>query len=126
MSNYLYMNIQIKSIRSFIGSKNYEISRSFYRALGFEEIITSDKMSYFENGSFGFYLQNYFVEEWLSNSMMFLEVINLDQTYQFIQSLELTSKYENVKISNITFNDWGREFFLHDPSGVLWHIGTFN
>ena len=22
--------------------------------------------------------------------------------------------------------DWGNEFFLHDPSGILWHIGKFH
>ena len=33
---------------------------------------------------------------------------------------------KNVKLSAIQQFDWGREFFLHDPSGVLWHIGHFN
>ncbi len=22
--------------------------------------------------------------------------------------------------------DWGKECFLHDPSGILWHIGEFS
>jgi hypothetical protein len=29
-------------------------------------------------------------------------------------------------LSKIVNNDWGSEFFLHDPSGILWHIGCFN
>ena len=33
------MNYQPKNIRTFIGAKNYDESREFYRALGFEEVI---------------------------------------------------------------------------------------
>ena len=50
----LKMKILGKSIITFIGSKYYNISRSFYTDLGFEEIITSDKMSYFYMEEFGF------------------------------------------------------------------------
>ena len=42
------MNPKAKSIRPFIGSKNFEISKNFYRDLGFEEIILSNNMSYFK------------------------------------------------------------------------------
>ncbi len=119
------MKIKGKSIRTFIGSKNFNISRNFYHDLGFEEIVTSEKMSYFRIKGFGFYLQDYYVKDWIDNSMVFFEVENLKDTLKFIQSLNLTEKYENVRISEIVFNDWGNEFFLHDPSGILWHFGVF-
>ena len=51
------MNHQAKSIRPFIGSKNYNISRQFYLDLGFKEGIIEPNMSYFYSGDFGFYLQ---------------------------------------------------------------------
>ncbi|QIE58740.1 glyoxalase [Rasiella rasia] len=120
------MKISGKSIRAFIGSKNYTISRNFYRDLGFEEVITSKNMSYFHIGDFGFYLQDAYVKDWIDNSMIFLEVDNLESILKYIQNLKLTEKYENVRLSRIVFNEWGKEFFLHDPSGVLWHIGKFN
>ena len=119
------MKIEGKSIRTFIGSKNYIISRNFYLDLGFEEIIISEKMSYFHMGEFGFYLQDAFVKDWIDNSMIFFEVNNLERTLKGIQSLRLTEKYENVRLSKIVFNEWGNEFFLHDPCGVLWHFGKF-
>ena len=119
------MKIPGKSIRTFIGSKNYNISRKFYRDLGFEEITISKKMSYFFMGEFGFYLQDAYVKDWIDNSMIFFEVDNLESTLKYIQSLELTEKYENVRLSNIVNNDWGNEFFLHDPCGILWHFGKF-
>lgn len=119
------MNISGKSIRAFIGSKNYTVSRNFYRELGFEEIITSEKMSYFHIGEFGFYLQDAYVKDWIDNSMIFFEVDNLEKTLNYIQNLKLTDTYDNVRVSEIVYNDWGNEFFLHDPCGILWHIGTF-
>ncbi|WP_282044028.1 glyoxalase [Winogradskyella flava] len=120
------MNISGKSIRPFIGSKNYSISRNFYTDLGFEEVITSGKMSYFYIKEFGFYLQDAYVKDWVDNSMIFLEVDNLESTLKKVQSLKLTEKYENVRLSKIVHKVWGNEFFLHDPSGILWHFGKFN
>tara|TARA_R110002072_G_scaffold23949_1_gene81845 strand:+ start:26239 stop:26607 length:369 start_codon:yes stop_codon:yes gene_type:complete len=120
------MKISGRSIRPFIGSKNYNISRNFYTDLGFTEIITSEKMSYFHSREFGFYLQDAYVKDWIDNSMIFLEVENVESTLRFIESLALTETYENVRLSKIVFNDWGQEFFLHDPSGILWHFGNFN
>lgn len=119
------MKISGKSIRTFIGAENYTISRSFYRDLGFEEIITSEKMSYFYSGEFGFYLQDAYVKDWIDNSMIFFEVADLESNLEYIKGLKLTERYENVRLSKIVHNDWGNEFFLHDPSGILWHFGKF-
>ncbi|WGD33986.1 glyoxalase [Olleya sp. YS] len=119
------MEIIGKSIRPFIGSKNFNISRNFYSDLGFNEIITSENMSYFHIQKFGFYLQDAYVKDWVDNSMIFYEVENLETSLERIKNLNLTEKYDNVKLSEIVYNEWGNEFFLHDPSGILWHIGKF-
>jgi catechol 2,3-dioxygenase-like lactoylglutathione lyase family enzyme len=119
------MKIEGKSIRTFIGSKDYNESRSFYRALGFREFVTSENMSYFSMGNLGFYLQDAYVKDWIDNTMIFLEVEDLDATLEHIRSLQLTKKYKNVRLSDIVYNDWGNEFFLHDPCGILWHFGIF-
>ncbi len=115
-----------KSIRTFIGAKDYQKSRSFYKNLGFIEIIISDDMCYFKiDESLGFYLQKANVRKWINNSMIFLEVEDLTSYLITIKSKNLQEKYPKVRISEIIENDWGSEFFLHDPSGILWHIGTF-
>lgn len=82
-------------------------------------------MSYFKCGEFGFYLQDAYVKRWVDNSMIFLEVQNLEQHLDDIKKLNLITKYQKVKISEIQYNDWGNEYFIHDPSGILWHIGEF-
>ena len=117
---------QFKSIRAFIGAKDFEESRSFYECLGFSEIVLSENMSYFRvDEKLGFYLQKAFVKEWLDNSMLFLEVENLEEYLSELKSKNLTEKFLTVRISEIVIKDWGKEFFLHDPSGILWHFGNF-
>ena len=120
------MNHKPKSIRPFMGAKNYQESRNFYCDLGFKEVVLSSNMSYFDRNGFGFYLQNAFVKDWIDNTMVFMEVENVQEFYDELIKLELPSKYETVKIVPIKVLDWGKECFVHDPSGVLWHFGEFN
>ena len=118
---------QSKNIRTFIGAKNYEESRAFYQALGFQEIILDEKMSLFNvNQNLGFYLQKYYVKDWVNNSMVFVEVDNVDQCWKDIHTRNLHQQFKHVKLSEIKKFEWGRECFLHDPSGVLWHFCQFN
>ncbi len=117
---------EITSIRPFIGAKNYNVSRAFYKKFGFEEYVTSPKMSYFSKKEFGFYLQDYFVEDWVNNSMIFLEVKDVQKEHDRISALNLKNQFPASKLKPIVTTDWGREFFLHDPSNILWHIGSFN
>src|SRR4051794_35380575 len=113
------------SIRPFIGTKDYELSRNFYRDLGFEEVILSPNMSLFRTEGIGFYLQDAYVQDWIDNSMIFLEVDDVDRYWNELSALDLTNKYKGVKLIPIRTYDWGRECFLHDPSGILWHFGEF-
>lgn len=113
------------SIRPFIGAKDFEISRSFYRDLGFEETVLSHNLSVFKTGTLAFYLQKAYVPDWIDNSMIFLEVEDVERFWKELLALDLTAKYEGVKLTPIRTEDWGKECFIHDPSGVLWHIGAF-
>ena len=114
------------SIRSFIGAENFEISRNFYKDFGFEENILSHNMSYFYKNTCGFYLQDAYVKDWINNSMIFLEVENVEAYWNELLAFDLQVKYETVRLVPIKNEAWGKEFFVHDPSGVLWHIGSFN
>jgi hypothetical protein len=115
----------IKSIRTFIGAKDYEISRSFYRDWGFEETVISEKLSLFTQGELSFYLQDYYVKDWIENSMLLLEVSNVESYWEFLQQLELSKKYEGIKLIPLQQQEWGKECMLIDPSGVLWHVAEF-
>jgi len=113
------------SIRPFVGAKDFEVSRNFYLDLGFEEIILDPKMSLFKTGQLGFYLQDAYVQDWVDNTMIFMEVDNAQTYFERIAALNLTDKYSTVKLIPLRVENWGRECFLIDPSGILWHFGEF-
>ncbi|PHR87826.1 MAG: glyoxalase [Leeuwenhoekiella sp.] len=117
--------MNIKSIRPFLGAQDFNTSRAFYRDLGFEEVVLPPKMALFKKGDFVFYLQDAYVKDWVDNSMVFLEVEHVQQHLDHIKSLQLPEKYAGVRVSELVHQEWGSEFFVHDPSGILWHIGSF-
>lgn len=114
------------SIRPFVGAENFEVSRGFYRDLGFEEVVISHDMSLFKTGGIGFYLQDAYVKDWIDNTMLFMEVDDVNRYYSELLALDLPSRYKGVRLTPIRNEEWGRECFLHDPSGILWHFGQFN
>lgn len=119
------MSQNIISIRPFIGAKDFALCSNFYKDLGFEESILSDNMSLFSKQGMGFYLQDAYVKDWVDNTMLFLEVENVNQYWNEVFALDLPGKYEGVRLVPIRHEAWGKEFFLHDPSGILWHFGEF-
>ena len=121
---YLYiMGFETKALRAFIGAKDFEISRSFYKELGFHETFINDKLSLFENNGAGFYLQDYYVKEWLENIMLFIQVDDAEATYRELQQKDLDSKFPLVKLMPVRKESWGAVSFMLDPSGVLLQFG---
>ena len=119
------LNHKAISIRPFLGAKDFEVSRKFYYDLGFLETVLFPTMSLFRSEQLGFYLQNAYVKDWVDNTMIFMEVQNVDQFFAELLALKLETKYKGVKLIPVREYDWGRECFLHDPSGILWHFGEF-
>ncbi len=120
------MKQKTKSIRPFIGAKDYELSRRFYRDLGFQEVVLSHDMCLFKTEQIAFYLQKAYVRDWIDNTMIFVEVEDVDAYWKELSALDLPAKYQGVRLTPIRDDDWGRECFLHDPSGILWHFGQFS
>jgi len=119
------MEHRANSIRPFIGAKDFNTSRSFYRDLGFEETVLFHNMSVFKTKGIAFYLQDAYVKDWIDNTMLFLEVEDVNRFWEDLVALDPASRYEGVRITPVRNFDWGSECYLHDPSGILWHFGEF-
>lgn len=119
------MEHQAVSIRPFIGAEDFELSRNFYRDLGFEETVLTADLSVFKTAGISFYLQDAYVKDWIDNTMIFLEVDDADRYWKELSELDLSAKYKRVRLVPVRVEDWGKECFLHDPSGILWHFGQF-
>ncbi|CAG5072549.1 hypothetical protein DYBT9623_04190 [Dyadobacter sp. CECT 9623] len=74
-------------MRPFIGAKDFEVSRRFYRDLGFEEVVLEHNFSVFKLDQLAFYLQDYYIKDWIDNSMIFLEVDDVERYYADLQAL---------------------------------------
>jgi len=120
------MQHNIKSIRPFLGAKDYKLSCSFYRDLGFEEKVLFPNMCVFKSGEFAFYLQDAYVKDWVDNTQVFMEVGDVEKFWSDVVELDLPSKYDSARLAPIRHFDWGSECYIHDPSGILWHVGHFN
>jgi uncharacterized glyoxalase superfamily protein PhnB len=120
------MPFKSKSIIPFIGSKDFKVSKAFYAALGFKESMIDSRMSVFSfNGERAFYLQDAYVKDWIENTMLFWEVQDLNTVHSFFKKLDLETAFAGASVSEIQKDVWGNEFFVHDPAGILWHIGEF-
>jgi hypothetical protein len=83
------MKLEIKSLRSFVGSKVFDVSRSFYKELGFEEKVIRDKLSLFQIDEFAFYLSPSDVTDWINMTELFIVVKDVRQCFERIKQLEL-------------------------------------
>ncbi len=109
-------------MRAFVAAQDFDLSKSFYEALGFEKVLDSE-VAIFNVGSGGFILQRYYQKDWAENFMMQLMVDDLDAWFQHIESLDLPSKFGVKAPKPPAVQPWGlRIAYVVDPSGVLWHV----
>lgn len=120
------MKIEINALIPFLGSKDFSVSRAFYYELGFEELVISKDLSRFDLGTASFYLQNYNQKDWLENTMLFIEVPDVQETFRQLQGADLDQKYEGVKTLPIKKESWGAVCFVIDPAGILLQFGQFS
>ena len=120
------MNLTAKEILTFIPSVvDYQTARRFYVEIGFEIDYEDGSLAILRKGRCRFFLQNN-SNNWIEgNFMMVLNVEDLDAWWKHLVGLNLTSRYEGVKLRAPEVYPWGnREIHMIDPSGVLWHIAV--
>ena len=93
-------DLSVSAITAFIPAWDYELSRSFYQELGFAEAYYSGDKTLFQIIDIGFWLQNYYVEEWANNTMLCLYVEDIKDWWQRVENVRTSEKF----------------------AGVLWHI----
>ncbi len=109
-------------IRPFVPTKDFDRSKRFYEALGFEKVLDGD-VAIFNAGSGGFILQRHYEEGWAGNFMMQLMVDDLDAWWTHIESLDLPRNFGVPVPREPTMQPWGlRVAYVTDPAGVLWHV----
>ena len=106
--------------RPFLPTQDFEQSKRFYEALGFEKLLDSE-VAIFRVGAGSFILQRYYQEA--CNFMMQLMVDDLDAWWSHISALDLPNRFGVKAPQAPAMQPWGlRIAYLVDPAGVLWHV----
>lgn len=116
-------NLSVTEIKAFVPSKNFELSKQFYKDLGFTIASEGGGIAYFHFGHVSFLLQDFCAESVAENFMMHILVEDVSSWWNHVQASGVLSKY-GVKVTDMEEQPWRmRDFCLYDPSGVLWRIG---
>lgn len=111
-----------ETARAFLPARDFELSKRFYEALGFEKRLDGN-VAVFAAGEGGFILQRHYQKEWAENCMMQLMVDDLDAWWTRIAALDLPQAFGVKPPRAPAVQPWGlRVAFVFDPCGVLWHI----
>jgi len=112
-------------VRPFLPSRDFEVSKAFYQALGFSMVFDGQDVAIFAVGTGGFILQRFYQKDLAENFMMQLAVDDIDGWWTHIEALDLPGRFGVQAPRTPAVQPWGLTVaYLFDPSGVLWHIST--
>jgi len=116
-------NLGITEIKAFVPSEDFELSKQFYQALGFNMASEGGGVAYFHFGPVSFLLQDSNAAGLAEHFKMHLLVEDVEAWLAHIRASGVIAKF-GVECSEIETRPWRmRDFCLTDPSGVLWRIG---
>jgi len=115
-------NLGVTEIKAFVPSRDFQLSKQFYKDIGFTMASEGGGIAYFRFGHASFLLQDFCAESLAENFMMHMLVEDVDAWWSRIRDSGVDAKY-GAKISTIQLQPWRmRDFCVTDPSGVLWRI----
>ncbi len=113
-------------IKPFIGAKDFQLSRSFYVALGWVVNFETPEIAELQLGDSRFYLQNYYLKAWCHNTMLHITVDSANAWYQHAAGVIKSGSYDEAKVNAPEPQDYGALVAqVWDPSGVLLHFAEY-
>ncbi len=117
-------NRRVENLTAFVPAKDFELSSRFYHDLGFVAVASIKNAIRLQRDGYGFWLQDYYVEDWAANVMLCLYVDDMASWWSHIKGLRVDENYgETARVlAEPHSQEGGLMMQLSDPSGVLWHI----
>ncbi len=111
------------NLKTFVGTKDFDLSRDFYLALGWKMNFDEGELAELELDGRCFYLQRYYQKQWCNNSMMYMDVAFATAWHQHIERVLLEHSYGGARTQSPKPADYAK-LVTHfwDPAGVLWHL----
>ncbi len=100
-------------------AKDFEMSKRFYTALGFELTEGWGGTMDCRFGGAAFRLQDYYVEDWANNFMMRFGVDDVPAWYDHVKKVIGAGDFGSARVSAPEMAGDTPILHVHDPSGVL-------
>ena len=114
---------QVLSLRPFVPARDYPLSKRFYVALGFAITHEDADVTLLKTGAFSFILQNFDEPALAHNLMVQLLVRDADAWWRATDPERIAAEFDTKPPKPPEMQPWGLKVgFIHDPSGVLWHV----
>ena len=111
-------------VKIFVPAKDFELSLSFYKAMGWQmNWVSDDGLAELELADCRFYLQNHYNKAWANNFMIYVVVDDAQAWYDHALAVIATGEYGELRIRPPKEEPFGALVaHLIDPSGVLLHL----
>ena len=110
-------------LRPFVPARDHGRSRAFYDTLGFTAEFADERIAVMSSGDDSFILQNFYVPELAENFMLQLVLPDAVAWWAEHDPQRVAEQFGTRPPTAPTLQPWGRIVgFIHDPSGVLWHV----
>ncbi|MGD9562139.1 MAG: glyoxalase [Pyrinomonadaceae bacterium] len=113
------MALSIRELVVYTPAKDFEVSKAFYRALGFELTEGWGGTMDCRLGNAVFRLQNYYVKDWAENFMMKFDVDDVDEWHAHVRDLLDGATFGNARVAEPEMIGDTRIMHVWDPCGVL-------
>jgi predicted enzyme related to lactoylglutathione lyase len=113
------MALTINDLKAYVPAKDFEQSKRFYAALGFNMSEGWGGTADFELNGYRFRLQDYYVKDWANNFMIVMGVDDVEAWHQQARTLVDTGLFPDVRVSPPEPVDGSLVLHVIDPSGVL-------
>jgi hypothetical protein len=119
----LSARLRASDIKPFIGSRNFDESRDFYVALGWQLNFDAGDLAELELGGCRIYLQKYYQKNWCDNSMLHITVEDAEAWYQHVTSVLEARSYGAARVKPPKEESYGALVtYVWDPVGILLHF----
>ena len=104
-------NLKITEIKAFVPSKDFELSKQFYKDLGFTMASEGGGVAYFHLGHVSFLLQDFCAESLAENFMMHILVEDVNAWWNQVQQSGVLAKMASAiaeagsNIENVSMED---------------------
>lgn len=117
-------NLDATSLRPFIPARDFELSKRFYAALGWDTRDVGPRLALVTIAAGQqFYLQDFHVPAFTENAMLHVTVADAAAWHAHVAAALEAGPFPTARVQAPRRQDYGAIVtFVHDPSGVLLHL----